>query len=287
MSATWALRQDRLNEVDEALLLNMFGNMVLSQYTLYKCVSAGINWGEVSEPLERAHWSNAVVMSFFTFFTFFSVMNIITGLFVDTAMKCAQNDHDEIIHKQLRSEDSTYWQMVGLFNDADIDASGTLTQKELDVHLKHRGVRAHLSALGLDISKAQGLFHLLDFEKTGEVEIEEFAMGCMRLMGTAQRVDIATLMYENKKMFHKMKSVFTFTLTQLQSLREGFDLMHKSVADIAVHNGCRAPTVRPDPDASQTSTVSPGSAGSARPKSKRTKTRFVSRSSAQSGWSAT
>merc|ERR1711972_113952 len=53
--------------------------------------------------------------------------------------------------------------------------------------------------LELETSEAEGLFHLLDVDESGEVGIEEFIMGCMRLKGTAKSIDLATLLYENKR----------------------------------------------------------------------------------------
>jgi len=44
-----------------------------------------------------------------------------------------------------------------------------------------------------------GLFTLLDTDCAGEVDTEEFVMGCLRLQGTAKAIDLATLMYFNKR----------------------------------------------------------------------------------------
>merc|ERR1712224_1155991 len=64
--------------------------------------------------------------------------------------------------------------------------------------------------LELEVNEAKGLFRLLDIEGAGEVPIEDFVLGCMRLKGTAKNVDVVTLMYENKRMMHEMFNFFHF-----------------------------------------------------------------------------
>ena len=44
-----------------------------------------------------------------------------------------------------------------------------------------------------------GLFLLLDINETGRVSFEELLDGVLRLRGSAQAIDLATLMYCNKR----------------------------------------------------------------------------------------
>lgn len=215
----------------EVQLLKHFGSMPTALYTLLMSVSGGLNWGEVSTPLLQVHWSNAVVYVLFVFFTIYALTNIITGIFVDTAIQSAQSDRDEVICQQLQNRYSTLQQMRELFVETDKDGSGYITLKELERHLSDKRVRAHMMALGLQLDEARGLFRLLDLNKSGMLTIDEFIFGCMRLKGNARSIDLATLMYENKKMFTMFASFFDYVecefgkldfISRVLASREGF-----------------------------------------------------------------
>eukprot|EP00971_Amphidinium_carterae_P048680 959613-Amphidinium_carterae.1 len=66
-------------------------------------------------------------------------------------------------------------------------------------------------AMDIDPSEARGIFTLLDTEDRGEIDCQEFVAGCLRLRGQARAIDLATLMYFNKRIatwwFQKMQLV--------------------------------------------------------------------------------
>merc|ERR1719386_624220 len=105
--------------------------------------------------------------------------------------------------------------MKRLFNDIDADNSGTLTWEELGKNLEDERVSACFNLLQIDVTEAKGLFQLLDIDESGEVGIEEFVMGCMRLKGAAKSIDLATMLYENKRMAMKINGFFAATEDQL------------------------------------------------------------------------
>jgi len=50
--------------------------------------------------------------------------------------------------------------------------------------------------MGLDIDQVRTLLTLLDRDQNGEVDIEEFITGCLRLKGGAKSLDMAILQYQ-------------------------------------------------------------------------------------------
>ncbi|CAE7399939.1 CACNA1G, partial [Symbiodinium sp. CCMP2456] len=57
----------------------------------------------------------------------------------------------------------------------------------------------YFGSLGINASEARGLFGLLDADESGSVSLQEFMQGCLRLRGQAKAIDMATLMYQNKR----------------------------------------------------------------------------------------
>merc|ERR1712232_404458 len=80
-------------------------------------------------------------------------------------------------------------------------------------------VRALLGSLGLEVQEAQSIFRLLDLDGSGQVSSKEFIYGLMRLLGGAKTVDLATLIYEHRRLSHY--------------LEKRLDVLDRSVADFA------------------------------------------------------
>lgn len=219
----------RITDPEKVLQVDHFkeywGSLTKSMYTMYACMSSGIGWSDIANELHEISWINSAMIGFFIFFCTVVVMNIITGIFVDTAIQSAQSDRDEIIQEQIHSQESELAKLKQAFLEADNDGSMTITLVEFQDHLKDQHVRAHLASIGLEIHEAMGLFKLLDIDGSGAVGIEEFVIGCMRLKGSAKSIDLATLMYENKRMLEQASHFHQYCEAQFDAILQAQELM--------------------------------------------------------------
>jgi len=177
-----------------------FGSLDRSLYTLFTTAFSGISWIEISDALLDIHWSNAMLFCFYVFFVSIAVMNIVTGIFVDSAINSARCDQEEVIQEQLHSEKSAIATLRRIFDEADDDASGYISKDEFDKHMKAAETKAQFASLNISVAEARRFFYLLDTDNSESICINEFIHGCMRMKGSASGVDIATLLYENKRM---------------------------------------------------------------------------------------
>lgn len=180
-----------------------FPNLLMTVYHLLAAVTGGKDWTMLAQPFVDIHWFYGCLFTVFIMFVMFGLLNVLIGVFVQSTGAIADIDRDFVIQEEMARNDSVMNQMRELFQHVDEDNSGTITWAELKENLANEQVKAYFSLLSLDVHEAQGLFHLLDMDESGEVGIEEFIMGCMRLKGTAKSIDLATLLYENKRL-HKM-----------------------------------------------------------------------------------
>merc|ERR1719329_1584440 len=77
--------------------------------------------------------------------------------------------------------------------------------------LNDERMQAYFRVLDLNITDAKDLFRILDADKDGTIDIEEFTTGCQKLRGGAKNIDVATLMQENRRVIravtHLMKKM--------------------------------------------------------------------------------
>jgi len=105
--------------------------------------------------------------------------------------------------------------------ELDEDKNGTLSWSEIVNHLEDPRVLAFLEELELDLHEAHGLFRLMDWGDSGEVPLEEFVVGCLRMKGFARSVEVAGMMFEQKKavqMQKKESDAISKTLDQIMLL---------------------------------------------------------------------
>merc|ERR1712039_885214 len=92
-----------------------------------------------------------------------------------------------------------------------------ITAEELENQLADPGTLAHLQILGLGVSETRGLFKLLDLDGRDMVSIDELVLLLMRLTGSAKGLDMATIMYENKKMMMRLVAFMRFVEDAINS----------------------------------------------------------------------
>jgi len=197
-----------VGQVDPELLGQLaedFGDIVRTIFSLTQAISGGRSWGEYAAPYVQISAYYGIFFTMFIVFVIFGVLNILTGVFVESTSAVANFDKELVIQEEMSRNESVVNQIRALFNEIDVDNSGTVTAKELKKNLKDERVKAYFNVLQLDVTEAAGLFELLDRDESGEVSIDEFIMSCMRLKGTARSIDLATMLFENKRLYSMMR----------------------------------------------------------------------------------
>lgn len=175
-----------------------FGNLPKSLFTLFMSITGGISWEVAVRPLAELDWIYVGLFNAYIIVVLFAVMNVMTGVFCQTAIQSAEQNHEEQIQEELASRKLHTSHLRRLFQEIDQNDSGHFTLNELEDYLSNEKVRAYFSSLQINVSEAWTFFKLLDADGTGSVDIDEFVDGVLRLTGTAKSLDIAIMMKESK-----------------------------------------------------------------------------------------
>mmetsp|Transcript_42854 Transcript_42854/g.92495 ORF Transcript_42854/g.92495 Transcript_42854/m.92495 type:complete len:871 (-) Transcript_42854:90-2702(-) len=178
-----------------------FGNLPNSMYSLWVSVSGGVNWHYIVQTLWPVNsWLAPLFISYISI-TVLGVMNVVTSVFVESAMRSTQHYRDLLLQEKERMKETTATHLREIFRAIDVDDSGMITMQELRDFLDDDSLQlqTYMEALEINAEDAKALFKLLDRDNSGEIDIDEFCDGCMRLRGEAKSFDINCLMYHARR----------------------------------------------------------------------------------------
>jgi len=215
------LKHASANNEHTRLMRKYFGSMWRTSLTMYSSMFGGADWVEwIIMFGESGPQLLVVAYMVFIAITIVAMLNVVTGVFVQNSIDSSQQEINEVIHSEIASETSVMQKLRLLFNEADTDNDGTLSMEDFCTYLKDVRVRAYLRHLGLDVSKVRGFFCLLDLDNSKALSCDEFVLGCLRLQGQAKSVDIATLMYEQKRLTGWIRKNFNALGIDLRSINQ-------------------------------------------------------------------
>lgn len=205
-----------------------FGNVAESVISLWSAVSGGNDWmtyGEVIRMLPTGQFLFSV-FSFYVFFCVVGLFNVVTGVFVDSAIAC--RTADEVVEGYINELKQTADGIKAFFKDADKDGSGTLTRREFEAQMQSPDAQAYFAGIDIDPDEANTIFSIMDIDRTDEIVIEDFVNGTMKLKGMASKLDLIALMYDNTRQSRKLDSLCDLLEEELAVL--------KSALSTAGHN---------------------------------------------------
>lgn len=185
---TQLVTEHRLSLRDESSprLESLYGSMGDTLLLLYQSILNGISWDTALSPLmDEVHWSTCPVFLVYITFSMLALMNVVTGVFVESAVSEAKRDDDVMIIRNVRS----------LFQEAH-GCPDRITWPDFERLLDTQAMFEYFRAIDVDLSEARGVFDLLDIDHTGVITIDEFLSGCLRLRGAAKALDVNVLMHE-------------------------------------------------------------------------------------------
>jgi len=177
-------------------LIDSFATLDQSIVSLFMAMSGGEDWSLYYKALLPLPIQYRSLFLVFVAFSLFAVVNIVTGVFVQSALESSNQDREIVVHEELESKKQYCEAMRQFFEEIDEDGSGTIGYAEFTGKLDDERVLAYFNALKLDVSDADMLFKLMDFDQSGEIGIDEFLVGCYKLQGESRTLDMKVMQFE-------------------------------------------------------------------------------------------
>eukprot|EP00812_Abedinium_dasypus_P008673 NODE_2417_length_939_cov_116.584842.p1 GENE.NODE_2417_length_939_cov_116.584842~~NODE_2417_length_939_cov_116.584842.p1 ORF type:complete len:274 (+),score=109.34 NODE_2417_length_939_cov_116.584842:3-824(+) len=182
-----------LDDAQTLFVETYFGSVLTSMSVLTQCITGGKDWGDISEALREISIFYDLIFTSYVIFAVLGVLNIVTGIFVDSATKNVQKDADHVMLHEMSNRMGWMQELAKFFEGVDVEREGHITLEDFRQYLDSGQVQAYLRSIGLhvDVHNAAGLFNCIDFDGDGYLTMEQFVDGCSRIAGNARQLDLA------------------------------------------------------------------------------------------------
>eukprot|EP00746_Dinoflagellata_sp_MGD_P029428 gnl/MRDRNA2_/MRDRNA2_169684_c0_seq1.p1 gnl/MRDRNA2_/MRDRNA2_169684_c0~~gnl/MRDRNA2_/MRDRNA2_169684_c0_seq1.p1 ORF type:complete len:710 (-),score=121.64 gnl/MRDRNA2_/MRDRNA2_169684_c0_seq1:135-2264(-) len=205
----------------ESNLRIRFGSLMRTMYSLWKAISGGSDWQSYADPLFVISWAMGSIFLVYIVFSVCALLNVVTGIFVNRAIKIAESDMDIKLLESIEARKEHIDAVKSVFEKADVDGSGTLSREEFEEHFDNPCVNAFLESLDLDLDgiKPTQLFDLLDFDGDSSISTSEFIYGCSTMKGYATNIELARVSSNMHKQYEELTKSLTAINVALANTR--------------------------------------------------------------------
>merc|ERR1719237_1858457 len=116
-------------------------------------------------------------------------MNVVTGIFVESALENARAEKDADFRAFAHD----------CFAKFAEDAAGQITVEDFEREICEPQFCSYLRSNGIDPADAKLMFRILDREHQGSMYLEDLLDGMLRLRAKAKFMDISLLMHETER----------------------------------------------------------------------------------------
>eukprot|EP00403_Amphidinium_massartii_P005541 CAMPEP_0178374454 /NCGR_PEP_ID=MMETSP0689_2-20121128/2385_1 /TAXON_ID=160604 /ORGANISM="Amphidinium massartii, Strain CS-259" /LENGTH=799 /DNA_ID=CAMNT_0019994425 /DNA_START=24 /DNA_END=2420 /DNA_ORIENTATION=- len=224
----WALT------LQEEELVDAFGTVGKSMISLYMAITAGRNWGELAELLLGVDPWLRTCFFIYLAMGIFGLTNVVTAVFVESAMQATQTYRDLLVNERMLKERTNAKHMKEIFRSIDTDDSGAISLQEMQAYMADENLKLqeYFEALDLSASDTETLFNLLDVDGSGEVDVDEFCDGCMRLGGPAKSFDMNCMWYEQRRVNREVLRFIQHASMALHSLTRNSKMTERQTQDL-------------------------------------------------------
>merc|ERR1712039_314166 len=104
----------------------------------------------------------------------------------------------------------------------------------MEFFLAHDSLRKYMEALDIGADDTRMLFRLLDRDGSGQIDVEEFCEGCLKLKGEARAFDMHVMILQIKQFMEKWSIFTSYVAEQFDTVDNRVTVMHDRVTRLCV-----------------------------------------------------
>lgn len=189
---TDAVLDYQLEHGEDRVLKQYFGTVYASVSTLFRAILGGIDWELAADALEAVGTVWVQLFHLYIAFCGFAVLNVMTGVFVNSAIKTRERDHETLIQNKQKFTDL----VQKIWKKMDTSGLGEITIIEFERMFDDEEMKAFFQSIEINAVDAWTLFDSLDVNGDHTISLEEFSERCIQLHGPARSVDLYALKKE-------------------------------------------------------------------------------------------
>eukprot|EP00929_Paragymnodinium_shiwhaense_P028945 TRINITY_DN16699_c0_g1_i5.p1 TRINITY_DN16699_c0_g1~~TRINITY_DN16699_c0_g1_i5.p1 ORF type:complete len:915 (+),score=207.49 TRINITY_DN16699_c0_g1_i5:76-2820(+) len=230
---------DKGGVVDDEVLegiVKYWSSVHQSTITLFMAVTGGSDWEPLAEPLKAV--GEIYYSLFLAYIAFFmiAVLNVLTGIFVDTAMKVGESDNNAVMQEIEQTAQDQIADLRELLEQADRKGTGMLQWQSIEANFKTKAVKAFLKALQMDKGDLRRVYGLLEAGCGVEkVSIDDYLSACCHFVEDPEHITLLMLMHGQSRLSTSVSQLLTSTSDRLDELFEMFQALcedsHSLLAD--------------------------------------------------------
>mmetsp|Transcript_45394 Transcript_45394/g.106210 ORF Transcript_45394/g.106210 Transcript_45394/m.106210 type:complete len:572 (-) Transcript_45394:31-1746(-) len=223
-----------LTDVESAASAKYWGSLPLSMLSLFMSIAGGVSWEEVLPPLKAMSLVWVFFFLMYVAFAQLAVLNVVTGVFCQSAIQSAQNDDAHVMQTLMDDKEKHLKSLRNLFVQVGLSGVDAITFDAFEEKLDTPPVRQYFESVGLDVRDAWTFFRLLDSDGSGVVDVEEFFMGCLRFRGTARSLDVGRLIQDQRWLIKNVEAIPGQLQREIQAVQrdlQGLQALLRSKSD--------------------------------------------------------
>mmetsp|Transcript_20859 Transcript_20859/g.58855 ORF Transcript_20859/g.58855 Transcript_20859/m.58855 type:complete len:625 (+) Transcript_20859:153-2027(+) len=196
---------------DDSELVEWWGNLSRSMLTLYEAFLGGVDWDSLVRPLIPISPWMAIAFTLYMAFITLAMMNVITGIFVESAMKNAEFEKNKVLTEHVR-------ELAAMLTVSD---DGFINKEDFRTTLKDQELQIYFRDMGIDSEEVLRLLDMMGCTDDDDgVEVEALVQAMARLREGAKFLDVMTMLYEVDQQYQSLSDWLIRTDTNVARLSE-------------------------------------------------------------------
>jgi len=191
-----------IDPVQRQLVFSYYGTFTRSVLTMFEITLA--NWGPPCRVLvDNVSELYSGLFLIYRCLVGFAVLNVISAVFIQQTLKVAQADNDVMIMQKQKAQEDYTRKLRQLFDVVDVSGDGFISWEEFSNMLSRPSLKAWMAALEIESHDMEELFQLMD-HGDGQISVDQFTLGALRIKGQAKGIDMVQLMAQTQRVEAKI-----------------------------------------------------------------------------------